>query len=63
MSNRQNDKNKLTAFSWVHRIQKQGLGSLTVTIPQPIVNELDLRNSDYLEIRLEGDSISMKKVR
>jgi len=62
MSNRQNNKHKLMAFSWFHRIQKQGLGSLTATIPQAIANALDLRNGDYLEIRLEGGTISMRKV-
>jgi antitoxin component of MazEF toxin-antitoxin module len=54
-------ENTFKSFRWYHSLIKQGSGSATVTIPQPIIATLGLETGDHLEIQLKKDKIVMTK--
>jgi len=56
------NQRKIPTFTWHHRVIAQAENSLTATIPQPIADAVELRKGDYLEIRLEGNEIVMRKI-
>jgi antitoxin component of MazEF toxin-antitoxin module len=51
----------LTTFYKIVKIQQQGEISLTATIPNDIVEKLDLSKGQYMKIYLENGKIVLEK--